>query len=169
MTEVEAKAAAIEYVQMHAQTSCDPVIDNFVEDIVKRHRQAKFWAANTAYVAGDVIEPVTANGRRYVVVVGGTSGATEPVWPVYYYDHAPVMRIGYGWGDLVSGTATLRDAGASQGLYNLRGAVHECWELKASRVAHLVTVTQGNVASSLSHLIQHFHEQAARWRQVDIA
>jgi len=42
------------------------------------------WAANTAYSAGDYIEPTraNANGLAYICTVGGTTHASdEPTWP----------------------------------------------------------------------------------------
>jgi hypothetical protein len=42
------------------------------------------WAASTAYVPGQFAKPTAANdaGFFFVCDVGGTSGATEPAWPV---------------------------------------------------------------------------------------
>lgn len=39
------------------------------------------WEASTAYSLGDSVEPVTPNGKRYVVTTAGTTGASEPTWP----------------------------------------------------------------------------------------
>ena len=39
------------------------------------------WAATTAYVVGDSVQPVTPNGNRYYCTVAGTSGASQPTWP----------------------------------------------------------------------------------------
>lgn len=39
------------------------------------------WTKTTAYTAGKVVKPVTANGRSYRCTTAGTSGATEPTWP----------------------------------------------------------------------------------------
>lgn len=39
------------------------------------------WKANTAYVAGDIVRPVTATGRSYKCTTAGTShNTTEPTW-----------------------------------------------------------------------------------------
>jgi hypothetical protein len=40
------------------------------------------WAAATAYVLGDIVEPTTPNTYRYKCTTAGTSHAsTEPTWP----------------------------------------------------------------------------------------
>jgi hypothetical protein len=44
------------------------------------------WAAATVYIAGDEVLPTIPNGFRYVCLVGGTSGADEPAWPVTRLD-----------------------------------------------------------------------------------
>lgn len=38
------------------------------------------WVASTAYVAGDVVRPITTNGHLYMCAVGGTSAGSEPTW-----------------------------------------------------------------------------------------
>lgn len=38
------------------------------------------WTQNTAYSVGDIVRPVTANGRSYKCTVAGTSGGSEPSW-----------------------------------------------------------------------------------------
>ena len=39
------------------------------------------WAASTAYVLGDFVEPTTHNGYKYECTTAGTSGSSEPSWP----------------------------------------------------------------------------------------
>ncbi len=40
------------------------------------------WAANTAYVVGDVVRKTADNGHCYRCIIAGTShAATEPTWP----------------------------------------------------------------------------------------
>lgn len=40
------------------------------------------WAASTVYATSDYIVPVTHNGRLYKATTGGTSGASQPTFPV---------------------------------------------------------------------------------------
>ena len=40
------------------------------------------WKVATAYVVGNIVRPITANGRSYKCTVAGTSGGSEPTWPV---------------------------------------------------------------------------------------
>lgn len=39
------------------------------------------WAATTAYIVGDVVEPTTPNTYRYTCTTAGTSDGSEPTWP----------------------------------------------------------------------------------------
>jgi len=39
------------------------------------------WAASTAYTKGTRVSPTSANGRRYICSVAGTSDSSEPTWP----------------------------------------------------------------------------------------
>lgn len=40
------------------------------------------WAAGFAYTMGNLVRPVLENGHWYQVTVAGTSGMTEPNWPI---------------------------------------------------------------------------------------
>ena len=81
------------------------------------------WAATTAYVLGDTIEPTTPNTFAYVCTTAGTSGGSEPTFPV----------SGIG-STVVDGTA----------VWSLRGKRHEITEVKlALTSAGLDTATAG--------------------------
>jgi len=41
------------------------------------------WQSGHTYVAGDRVKPTTGNGFYYQAVNGGTSGGSEPTWPIY--------------------------------------------------------------------------------------
>ncbi len=43
---------------------------------------ARAWTAGAAHAAGDLVWPTTPNGHAYRATSAGTSGATEPAWPV---------------------------------------------------------------------------------------
>lgn len=40
----------------------------------------RLWATGTAYVAGDVVRPITTPTHLFMCVTGGTSGGAEPTW-----------------------------------------------------------------------------------------
>lgn len=60
----------------------DPLEFTFSHLLAKGHAQA--WAAATAYAQGQIRKPTTTQrtGFRYKVTVAGTSGGTEPQWPI---------------------------------------------------------------------------------------
>jgi hypothetical protein len=67
------------------------------------------WAANTAYVVGQVRRPTTGNAHVYICVVAGTSHATtEPTWPTT--NGATVTDGTVTWAE--AGTAVLKLLGA---------------------------------------------------------
>ena len=45
-------------------------------------KSAPFWQSLKAYTVGDYIVPYVDNGHVYVCVQSGTSGVTEPIFPV---------------------------------------------------------------------------------------
>jgi hypothetical protein len=44
--------------------------------------QSGFWLAETAYALGDFVRATTYDGRRYICIDVGTTGATEPEWNI---------------------------------------------------------------------------------------
>ena len=44
--------------------------------------KAGIWVKNTAYTAGDMVIPINPNGHFYRCITAGTSGASEPTWPL---------------------------------------------------------------------------------------
>lgn len=48
--------------------------------IFNRWPRMMIWQAARVYAIGDVVRPVTANGKVYMAVVAGTSGGSEPNW-----------------------------------------------------------------------------------------
>ena len=61
---------------------------------------ATTWTASTHYYLGDFVVPTVTNGHKYVCYVEGTSGTSEPTWPLLW-----------GWG-ITDHTARFYDAGA---------------------------------------------------------
>lgn len=39
------------------------------------------WADSTAYILGDIVQPVTPNAYKYECTTAGTSDSSEPTWP----------------------------------------------------------------------------------------
>lgn len=61
------------------QAFSNPGVDNIVltpTDILPK------WATATAYILGEMAQPTTPNGYRYECTTAGTSGGTEPTWPL---------------------------------------------------------------------------------------
>jgi len=70
------------------------------------------WASGTTYVAGDRVKPTTGNGFYYQAVNGGTSGSTQPTWPIYLGE--TVNDNGISW----EAKGYINDAGAWQASYD---------------------------------------------------
>jgi hypothetical protein len=49
---------------------------------VQANSFGRVWTAATAYIAGDVVRPITTNGHLYMCAVAGTSAGSEPTWTV---------------------------------------------------------------------------------------
>lgn len=55
------------------------------------------WTSAKAYSTNDLIKPTVANGHYYRCILAGTSGGTQPTWPVTFM------------GDVTDGTAKWRE------------------------------------------------------------
>lgn len=86
------------------------------------------WAATTVYSVDDVVVPTVRNGRAYKVTVGGTSGATEPAWPVT--DGGTVTLDGVTYEE---GNGTLS---VWAGDWDLNRAARDGWRIKAGMVTN---------------------------------
>lgn len=63
------------------------------------------WQPSTAYIVGEIVTPTIANKHMYRCITAGTSGGTEPVWPLTaqrpvsdplaYTADAPTLQIPY--------------------------------------------------------------------------
>ena len=51
------------------------------DDVLALGRYDQTWASSTAYAIGSRRRPTSLNGYHYRVIVGGTSGASQPTWP----------------------------------------------------------------------------------------
>lgn len=156
----------IEQVSLQADTLTYPALTSSeVSAIVDRTRRFTTWTASTAYIIGDRVVPVSANGRVYECVCNGTSSATEPDFPTYggysgqVFDDDPTGIIGDGndllWADVGPQPSEQYDA---------RFATRSCWLLKAARCAS--EVDSNGVA--LNQLVQNFLRMANQYKAVVI-
>ena len=122
-------AAMAELVRDSAP-SIDPALAaSELEDILDSPnvKVASIWVASTPYVYGDIIMPILANGHRYRCIVSGTSGTTEPTWPLSQF-----------W-KVEEGTSTPNkltweeDGRQLRSLWDMRRAKYEAWKLKYTK------------------------------------
>ncbi len=69
------------------------------------------WKANTVYQAGEVVTPnngTTGNGHIYVCTVAGTSGATQPAFPIV--DGSTVTDATVTWKEVTAHAGTAIDS-----------------------------------------------------------
>ncbi len=101
------------------------------------------WAALTAYIIGDAVQPLASpNGKRYVCTTAGTSSATEGafVWPT----------LGIG-STVLDGTV----------VWELKGAKHETTEVKLSTTAIGLDTAVAGASLSLGNTIDSDPSNAA--------
>lgn len=55
------------------------------------------WRSGTAYTAGSTVIPSSFNGIYYQCTVAGTSGSTEPAWPLGSAPHTETSGTGVQW------------------------------------------------------------------------
>jgi hypothetical protein len=57
----------------------------FYLQLLEEAYRSTVWTASTVYSVGDIVRPVTANGRSYKCTTGGTSGSSQPTWPTTFH------------------------------------------------------------------------------------
>jgi prepilin-type N-terminal cleavage/methylation domain-containing protein len=82
--------------------------------------KAGIWVKQTSYAAGDIVIPTNPKGHFYRCITAGTSGATEPAWPLTgsatISDGAQWVRL-LGYLQLQIGTADANLKDNSYGKY----------------------------------------------------
>lgn len=130
-------------VARDAEASRDPIVEpGEVKDILEETIYAAVHAVSTAYAYGAYVVPSPANGRMYKAVIGGTSGATAPVW-------SSMMGCSFGYCGFTfsDGTVTWEDVGpAYPELYNLREATRRVLVLKLARCYDHVDMSLGSTS-----------------------
>lgn len=155
LTEAEAKARLAFTL---ASTSEPTLSDADLVELLAESKLFEFWEASTAYVVGDVVQPTTPNGHRYLCVYEGTTGASEPTWPEYRE------------GQVSDGTAIFQELGpANLQQWDLRRAAHLGWLHKAAKVAADYTFSVDGQSFSRSHQYDHCLEMARRFQPVTVA
>ena len=143
------------------QAEVHPVIDQEVElpDILERAVNATIWVEETAYSVGDVVQPSTSNGHRYVCVQAGTSDAEEPDWTLAYR------------GRNSDGTTLVWEEAGDEylSLWDMDLAASLGWELKAMKALKAVNTSQGEQSFDFSLIYDRCMEMAERFRPVMIA
>lgn len=158
------RTAAIADVVLYAQTTIQPTLSTpEVEGIVDSCVKATIWTVNTPYAFGAVILPTVRNGRRYICIQSGTSDATtEPEWSSQLYS-----TIQDGNSDPV---LTWREDGPDfANVFDVRGAIHTAWTLKAAKASLSVDVQQQVGGLKASQIYDHCLDMAAKYAPVEIA
>lgn len=128
--------------------------------LIDEHCRTNTWTASTAYVVGDRVQPVIKNGRIYECVKAGTSLTDSTLFPDFGYT-----------GQMYSDGLDLiwRDVGAAYvETYDVRAAAREGWMMKASKIAHLVDVVDGQQNLHISTLLDHCYKMAEKYRAIGI-
>ncbi|WP_336761636.1 hypothetical protein NST33_18705 [Paenibacillus sp. FSL L8-0435] len=80
---VSATPASGDYLRTKRLYNSAPVYDGYVGWVnVRTGKAAPFWQMLKSYTVGDYIMPRVDNGHVYICVQSGTSGYTEPIFPV---------------------------------------------------------------------------------------
>lgn len=129
--------------------------------LIDMYKRSSDWVASTAYVYGDLVQPVIKNGRLYKCIQAGTSG-TVNIFPQYYTQ---------GTTDISYADNTVRwiDLGvANIEIYDVRTAARAGWLLKAGKVANLISSKDGSQDINLEALQKQCLLMAEKYRPVVI-
>lgn len=112
------------------------------------------WKASTAHGLNVERAPTIRNGFFYRATTAGTSGATEPAWPV---------TVGATVND---GSVVWTNAGLApwSPTWNLRYAAAEGWDWKAGKVVNQFDVRAGSTSAARNQQYQACIKQAQRYR-----
>lgn len=101
----------------------EPDAERELDQILLASARGVAWEASQDYTYGQYAFPVTRNGHYFKVITAGTTGSTEPTWTVETE------------GRVSSGTVVFEEAGIDGGIYDLRRAKYDAWNLKTAKAA----------------------------------
>jgi len=130
------RTAALAELSEYVPIAVAPVLTSGeLEAVLDRNKQASYWAATTAFTLGAFIQPTTKNGHRYKCTQAGTTGSTEPTFPL-------------GTGSLITiGTAKFIEDGVEfANVYNVQRAAEQGWRLKAAKASQFISTGDINFA-----------------------
>lgn len=154
LTETQALA---QLIRLTAPDADPPLTVDELTSCLQESARAKVWTANAVVAVGDRV--VTGNGRTYRCILGGTSGSAFPL-VIVTSDAYPITDGGARW----------RDAGpAHKEIYDVRGAAHRAWLLKAGKAAERITFSADNQRFELSNLQAQCLKMAAKYLPVVVA
>jgi hypothetical protein len=156
MTEAE----AIQYVMARCEANDAPqVSDTDIRDIVQTRARYGARTASAPVNAGQRIAP--GNGRVYRCFIAGTTAAGTDGDPAPVFPTGRYAVSGYR---LKDGSVYWEDAGPAHAKnYDLNGALHDAWMLKAARTAKLMNVANGPDKTNLSERHEHCKAMAAQY------
>lgn len=130
-----------------------------LQQLIDDHARWELWTASSSYEVGDIIVPTVRNGRLYQVIIAGTSGTTEPLFPTLASNNFYIIVDGTSDPQL-----TWRDIGpANNERYDLRSSARQGWLRKASAVTTMIDSKDGQVDVKMSALHDHCIAQANRF------
>lgn len=168
---------AVARLKRLTQAESNPVITDEIADLLSECALATLWVAATVYTTGDVVQPNTPNGHRYICIQGGTSGTTEPDWLVTdWVLNAPLDASSLTYRNTIieDGTSTTvltwREDGAEYAeLWDMRAAAYKGWKLKASLCVCAVDVRTPDLSVSNSQVFEHCERMANKFMPVMVA
>jgi hypothetical protein len=149
---------AIERLARVCDAAEEPAISNEeLAEILDDNLVARLHVTETAYVVGDRVFPATPNGRQYVCVEPGTSGATAPTWP-----KASQSVTGR---QVPDGTDLIweDDGPAHSDLWDMGAAKKEALNRKAELCAKLVNRSDKDTRTDWSRMAEAYRAQAANY------
>lgn len=168
------RQTAITLVTAQCQASIYPLLSSTeIGTLVDATAGFVTWQASTSYAYGTVTQPTVRNGHLYKCIVGGTSGTTEPFWPLYT---APDLRVGltqphwHGFqgmpprSEVSDGTVLWLEFGPdTNGAYNARLATYNGWMQKAAKASADYDVSVDQDRLYRSQVYQNCLMMAARY------
>lgn len=148
LTRAQALATLTENVALTDAIPC--LTDIEIGEALDANLRATVWVVAAVLVPGQLLVPPVAswNGRQYRVIEGGTVPATAPTWPTY--------KQAYIDQQVSASPIVLEDNGpAFPELYDLRGAIGDCWLKKCEKAVAHHDYSGGGGKTNASQIFDH--------------
>ena len=142
------------------QATQEPVLTTSqLERLLKKHQRFMPYGVSTLFRVNDRVVPTVKTGRVYRCFQGGTTDIVEPTWIIY--GQRTYIGQRFQDGDPTLGVIWMDDGPDDASFFDVNGAAHDGWLLKASILQQQFNVSSAEQSFQLRQQFENAQSMAS--------